>query len=154
MLRDGTIQRWRDAGADALVIDGSSMLFSPTEIAFEPNGDIYVYNSAPKVLVKFAPDGTVLDHWDLYVAPAGLAAAPGGGIVIADYGSFAVGRITGAGVATLIPPNPTPALRGFRPSGVAVAPDGTVYASTDGVNGGTRAPAIVSVDQEGLHQLR
>ena len=129
------------AGADKLVLDdGTSMLFSPNGIAIDTTDDLWVYNSAPKVLVKVAPDGTVIAHWDLYVAPAGLAAAPGGGVTIADYGAFSVEHITGTTLTTLIAPNPTAELHGFRPTGVAVAPDGTVTRRRTGSAGGTAPP--------------
>jgi hypothetical protein len=37
----------------------------------------------------------------------------------------------------------------FRPSGVAVGSDGTIYAATDGRNGGTNAPALIAIDANG-----
>lgn len=152
---DGTIHTFLAAGPDKLVLDdGTSMLFSPNAIAVDTSGDLWVYNSAPKVLVKLTPNGTVIAHWDLYVAPAGLAAVPGGGVAIANYGGFSVERVTGTTLTTVIAPNPTAELRGFRPTGVAVGPDGTIYATADGVSGGNRLPAIVRVDTQGLHQLR
>ncbi len=150
----GTLHTFLGSGTNRLVIDGQPMLFSPTGVAVDTEGDIWAYNSAPKMLVKFAPDGTMLDHWERYVTSSGVVAAPGGGVVLADYGAFAVERITNHDVVTVIPPNPTPALRGFRPSGVAVRSDGTIFASTDGVNGGTDHPALVFVDGDGLHELR
>ena len=48
-----------------------------------------------------------------------------------------------------------PSLHGaFRPSGVAVAANEEIYAATDGENGGTNVPALVSIDANGdVHLL-
>jgi hypothetical protein len=50
--------------------------------------------------------------------------------------------------------NSLPGVAGvFRPSGVAVAAHGEIYADTDGANGGTNAPALIAIDPDGQVHL-
>jgi glucose/arabinose dehydrogenase len=91
-----------------------------------------------------------------YVTRAGLAPGLDGTVVVGDYGAFAVDRVTGSSVSTVASfvPGGIPGLRGtFRPSGVAVAPNGEIYATTDGVNGGTNVPALVAIEADGQVHL-
>ncbi len=93
---------------------------------------------------------------EIYVTGGALASARDGSVVVGDYGRFAVNRITGSSVASAktFGLNPVPGLPGgFRPSGVAVAPNGVIYAVTDGENGGANVPALLSIDPNGQVRL-
>ena len=154
VTREGVVHTFLAGGPNRLVIDGTAMLFSPSAVAVDTTSDVWVYNDAPKMLVKFAPDGGVLGHWEHYVSAVGLAARPGGGVVFADYGMFALERITRSTVETILGAETTPGRKGFRPTGVAIARNGTVYVSYDGASGGLGGPEIISIDRNGVHHLR
>ena len=133
--------------------------FNPDAIAVSPSGVIYVANFSPKVLLEYLPTdhgiGAIHDPFQLaqaYIAQAGLAHAPDGSVAVADDGTFAVDRVDGPSLTQVagFHLNALSGVRGtFRPSGVAVAADGTVYVDTDGANGGTREPALVSINRQG-----
>jgi hypothetical protein len=77
--------------------------------------------------------------------------------MVGDYGTFAVDRIAGSRISDVTPfgLHAVAGLSGgLRPSGVAVAPNGEIYVATDGENGGTNVPALVSIDPDGhVHLL-
>ena len=77
-------------------------------------------------------------------------------MLVADYGNFAIDRVTDNRLTTVAAfrLNSIPGLGGaFRPSGVAVGRGGEVYAVTDGVNGGTGRPALTLLGTGGKVQL-
>jgi NHL repeat len=133
--------------------------FDPDAIAVSPSGVIYVANVSPKVLLEYLPNdqgiGVIHDPFEIaqaYIAQAGLAQAPNGGVGVADYGAFAVDRTVGQSLTRVagFHPNTLSGIHGtFRPSGVAVATDGTIYVDTDGANGGAGQPALASIDRQG-----
>jgi glucose/arabinose dehydrogenase len=152
LLSSGKLSTVVAAGPRALTIDGTPMAFFPDAIAVDPTGDLYVANFSPKALVEFSPSGHVLKHWDTYVARSGLATASDGSIVVADYGGFSLDQITGANLVPVVAFT-FGSIKGvggtFRPSGVAVAADGTLFAVTDGVNGGTDRASLITAGARG-----
>jgi sugar lactone lactonase YvrE len=143
-------------GEDAQPIGGTVKFFAPNALAFDGDGNLYVSNGSPRDLFEFEPDGTTADLGP-YITPGGLVTAPDGAVIAGNYGYFAVdtildGKITPLATFHL---NSIPGLTGtFRPSGVAVAADGEVYADTDGTNGGTDTPALIAIDPDGhVHLL-
>jgi NHL repeat len=152
-------------GADSVLsVDGTSFAFVPNALAVSSSGDIYVANFSPKVVIRFPPSGppslvgqSSVEAGDIYVTPGALVSAPDGSVLVGDYGIFAVDRISGSSLspAATFGLNAVAGLHGgFRPSGVAVAANGEIYAATDGENGGTNVPALVSIDSNGdVHLL-
>jgi sugar lactone lactonase YvrE len=146
-----------------LTIDGSQVAFDPDAIAVSSSGDLYVANFSPKVVILFPAVGSPslvgqssLGGGGIYVTRAGLAPDPDGTVVVGDYGAFAVDRVTGSSVSVVASFSfgGISGLSGaFRPSGVAVAPDGQIYVATDGVNGGTNVPALVAIEADGQVHL-
>jgi sugar lactone lactonase YvrE len=137
-------------GMNTLKINGEFNFFFPDAIAVDHTGSLFVSNFSPKLLVEFSPTGEQLRVWDsYYVTQAGLATAPNGSILLAGYGEFAIDRLRDGTVSTVAAFTRDKPLRGvsgtFRPSGVAVAASGTIYASTDGVSGTTDAPALIAI---------
>ena len=142
-------------------IGESAFALFPSALASTPSGDLYIANSSPKLLLRFA-SGTLslvgsasAVQGGPYVTANGLAASPGGAIYVGDYGEFAVDRAMGT---TLTPVftfglHSVPGLDGFRPSGVAIASNGELYVDTDGVNGGSNRPALVSISPHGRLRL-
>jgi sugar lactone lactonase YvrE len=133
--------------------------FLPNAVAVSATGALYVSNFLAKDVLKYSGRTLkVIGHvQETYVTPAGLTATPSGAIYVGDYGWFGIDRITGAVLKPLarFTHNSLVGVGGvFRPSGVAVAISGEVYADTDGVNGGTVEPAIIEVDPDGhVHVL-
>ncbi len=143
----------------SLLVAGISIPYLPDALAVSSSGGIYLAEFSPKVVVRFPPDGppsligqTSLGTGEIYVTPGALASATDGSVVVGDYGRFAVDRMRGSSFnpITSFSLNSVPGLYGaFRPSGVAVALSGEIYAATDGENGGTNVPALLSIDPNG-----
>jgi serine/threonine protein kinase, bacterial len=118
----------------SLLVGGASIPYMPDALAVSSSGDIYLAEFSPKVIVRFPPDGpasligqTTLGSGEIYVTPGALAPASDGSVVIGDYGRFAVDRIRGSSfnAITSFELNSVAGLHGaFRPSGLAVAPNG------------------------------
>ncbi|HEY1650440.1 MAG TPA: hypothetical protein VGG09_01030 [Acidimicrobiales bacterium] len=114
-------------------------------ITVDRTGDIYVADFAPKELVELSSTGALVRSWVVYITNGGLATAPDGSILVADYGEFSVDRILDGQLTriTSFSLDSIPGITGtFRPSGVAVTSTGQIYADTDGANGGTNTPTL------------
>jgi hypothetical protein len=83
------------AGPGRLTVDGACTAFFPSTIAAGSAGNLYVADFSPKLLVELSSTGQVLHSWPTYVTQAGLAVAPDGSVLVADYGQFAVDRFAG-----------------------------------------------------------
>jgi sugar lactone lactonase YvrE len=119
---------------------GDNACFSvPTGLAVGPDGNLYVSDSHNHRIRKVTPDGITttfagtgaqgfrdaaspLDARFAY--PRGLAFGPDGGLYVADAYNSAIRRIAADGVTTIVQ-------GGNELTGVAVAPDGTVYVVND-----------------------
>jgi sugar lactone lactonase YvrE len=135
-------------GAGTVTLDGLSSSLLAEDLAINPDGNLFVSDFSQKRLLEFNPSGHALKSSGVYVA--GLAAGPTNAIYVADY-DYAIDRVDASGFTPLIrfSLNSIPGLTGpFRPSGVAVAPDGTIYASDNGVSMGA-GPALISIDTSG-----
>lgn len=144
------------AGPGRLTVDGVSTAFFPSAIAVGRAGILYVADFSPKLLVELSSTGQVLNSWPIYVTQAGLATAPDGSVLVADYGQFAVDRIAGNQITPIATfrRNSLAGLTGtFRPSGIAVSRSGRLYVDTGGVNGGTNRPAIARITTAGHVQV-
>jgi outer membrane protein assembly factor BamB len=152
----GTLATLVRGGAGAIrTIVAAHTYFLPTALAFDRRGDLFASDESPKLLVEFSPAGRVRKSWNLYVAPGGLSATSSGGVLVADYG-FAIDRVVNGQVRTVVRfrLNSLAGLAGaFRPSGVASTTRGTVFASTDGVSGGTDRPALAEITPRGRARL-
>ncbi len=144
-------------------IGGIPVAFDPDAIAISATGDIYVANFSPKLILQFPPGrppslvGQESLEIGIYGVPAGLATAPDGSIVLADYGNFAVDRITGSSVSVVkaFTVGGITGIKGIlQPSGVAVASNGEIYADPDGASGASNATALIAIDPNGdVHVL-
>ena len=153
---NGVITTLISAGPGRLTIDGASTAFFPSAIAVGRAGNLYVADSSPKLLIELSSTAQVLHTWPIYVTQAGLAIAPDGSVLVADYGQFAVDRIAVNQLTSVVTfkRNSLAGLTGtFRPSGIAVSRSGRLYIDTDGVNGGTNRPAIAGITTAGQVQV-
>lgn len=128
------------AGRGAHNPAGASVsLDAPTSIVLAPNGTLYVSDTAASCIRAVSPDGRVmpfagtkggslLDAQDplraRFSSPHGLALGPHAELYVADSGNNAIRRIDALGVSTVTTEVP-------RVTGLAVAADGTIYASSD-----------------------
>ena len=144
-------------------VGGTVVALDPDAIAISTTGDIYLANFSPKLILQFSPGGPPSlvgqesVETGIYAVSAGLAAAHDGSIVLGDYGNFAVDRITGSSVSSVkaFSVGGLTGIHGIlRPSGVAVASDGEIYADTDGLSGGSDNTALIAIDPNGdVHVL-
>ena len=138
------------AGATNETGGGTACAFSPTAIALDAAGDQYVAGFSPKFLVEFSPAGHPLHVWENYISNPGLAAAPDGRVIAADYGNWAVERVDGDNLTRVVgflgPGSPLP---GFRPWGVAVGRDGEIYVDNGSGGGGRNDSALLAIDPGG-----
>jgi sugar lactone lactonase YvrE len=140
--------------------DNSTYLW-PSAIAATPSGDLYIADFGLKSLIEdsngaFQIVGQPAAPQQTYVTQAGLAAASDGSVVVADYGGFSIDRADGTSLTRIVSfgLNTVSGIGGVvRPSGVAIGPNGEIYADTDGVNGGANRPAIVAIDPDGKVHL-
>lgn len=156
IIAGGRVSTLVPSGPGRLSIHGDPTAFFPSAVALSRAGDLYVADSSPKLVVAFAPTGQVVDSWPVSVAPAGLAPAPDGSILVADSGFFAVDRIAASRLTPLVrfQPGSVPGLTGtFRPSGVAASGTDHVYTDTDGVSGGTDEAAVAAILPAGVVQV-
>ncbi len=134
------------------------LFYRPMGLAVGADGTVYVTDAGNQCISRITPDGRV-SNWagpHNYVVsgfvngpgraarfdyPAGLALAPNGTLYVADAGNHRirtvsargyVGTLAGSGQATCLDGQGR-AARFNYPSGVAVAPNGTVYVA-DGYN--------------------
>jgi hypothetical protein len=134
---------------------GSQACFSvPTGIALGPDGNLYISDSHDNRIRAMTPTGDVTTFAGTgangmtdaasplsatFSYPRGLAFGPDGALYVADAGNTAVRRIGKDGVTTV-------AKGSQEISGVAVAPDGTLYALTptgvDVVDSGMLVPIV------------
>lgn len=134
------------SGAGVLNINRTRTAFSPNAITVSANGNLYVTDFSPKLLLELTPKGQVVNSWPIYVTTAGLATAQDGSILVGNYGNFAVDRIVNnqLTVLTAFKLNSLSGLIGtFRPSGVAVTSAGQVYADTVSI-------PVISYTQSGV----
>ena len=108
---------------------GPTCSMFPGAIAVDEAGDLFVADTSPKMLVEFSPERTVLNAWTDY--DVALAAAPDGSILAADYGNYSIDRISGGTVSPIVTFKMGTPFKGmvFRPSAVAVAANGDIFAS-------------------------
>jgi NHL repeat len=152
--RNGELTNLSVTGLHNLGI-GTPAGLTAAAVTVDHAGDLYVGDFSPKLLIELSPSGSVLHSWGVYVAPGGLATAPDGSILVADYG-FTLDRISNGALTHIatFALNSVPGVTGtLRPSGVGETPTGTTYFDTDGANGGTNTPALGAIGGQGRVQL-
>ncbi|HEV8265769.1 MAG TPA: 6-bladed beta-propeller [Gemmatimonadales bacterium] len=75
---------------------GEGVLY-PVEVECDPSGFIYVASSGNDLVMKFAPDGSLLGSWTVEGAPYGLLLSPGGTIYVTGFYNAQVRKYTTGG---------------------------------------------------------
>lgn len=152
----GILSTWLKAGPAMISIHGALTAFFPSAVAIGHGGDVFVADSSPKLLVEFTSTGRLIRSWPIYVTTAGLSSGTSGSVLIADYGGFSIDQILN-GNLTILQQFGLNSLTGvpgvFRPSGVAANSSNNVFATTDGINGGTNRSAVVEVTSTGTTKV-
>ncbi len=129
----------------------------PNGIAFDRAGDLFVAGFDTKTLFMIAPDGRVSLPMGTDVfyprGPGGLVTAPGGSVVAMN--TQQIDRITshGAQVLYTIPSHPRIGINVGAASGIAVAPDGTLYLDTWRGNGWAAKTALIKIKPGGTVRM-
>jgi glucose/arabinose dehydrogenase len=145
-------------GIGGLAVDASAD--SPDGMAFDAAGDLFFTGLATKTLHMVTPGGMMTlpngpEHFYARAA-GGLATAPDGTVIGMD--TLAIDRLSPHGTSTIFSfasscPFPDNGnflgIQCFSPNGIAVGPDGTIYADTDYGNGYTNKTAIVAISPNG-----
>jgi sugar lactone lactonase YvrE len=142
--------RRRDAGRPAV----NESPADPDGLAFDRAGNLYVAGFSVKVLNVITPGGIM----ERPVSPTGFYPFGDGGLATAPDGSvIAMNRAT---IVRLGPKGETTILSfygrhitgivgTFEPNGIAVGPDGTIYADTFVGNGYTETTALIGISPSG-----
>lgn len=143
-------------------IDGNgtaARFYSPQAVTIDPSGNIYVPDFTISGIRKITPDGTVTTLAGgsgsngiadgtgtaaQFQNPTGLAVDGAGNVFVADYGNHKIRKVTPAGVVTTIAGGGTTGKAwGYKdtlaayamfnyPTGIILAPDGTLIVSEAG----------------------
>jgi sugar lactone lactonase YvrE len=69
----------------------------PTDIAFDPDGSIWIVDGNAGMLIHVLADGTLADVTGGLLGPAGVAVTPNGTVYVADRGNFRIVKYDGNG---------------------------------------------------------
>jgi DNA-binding beta-propeller fold protein YncE len=116
------------------VVPESGGLFSPHELTFGPDGNLYVINNQPGVDEVLRFDGTTGDFIDVFASgltiPQDLAFGPDGNLYVSNGGASTISRFdgsTGSSLGTFVPSG-SGGLNG--PHGIAFGADGNLYVAS------------------------
>lgn len=129
-------------------------LDGPDGVARDSSGGIFVSGFFTKALLYITPAGRLeaLDQSFYARGSGGLRRAPDGSVVAMDDETIERYRGTTATTIYTFGAGVGPGY-GFQPDGLAVAPDGSIWVSTDAGNGWAVAPALARIDPTGHETL-
>ncbi|MBK9166677.1 MAG: hypothetical protein IPM24_04345 [Bryobacterales bacterium] len=148
---DGTVRTIAGTGAAGFSGDGgpaaAAQLRSPSALAFDSSGNLYIADTGNNRIRRVAADGTIrtyTGHTAPLSAPRGLAVSPDGTLFIADSGHHRVLRHTPAGEITEIAGRGVPGFSGDggdalsahldTPAALALDSAGALYVADSGNN--------------------
>jgi len=130
-------------------VGGTTLVFDPSSLAFEGNGDLVVFNFSPKELLQVDPVDGEVSELGLDYATA-LASAPDGSVLVAEHGGNPE-RISSDTVAALSSAGPSGSI--LVADGIAEAADGTVYVDPSYGDGFNDASGLYTDDDGVLQSL-
>jgi sugar lactone lactonase YvrE len=138
--------RARDVGR--LAVNESPAI--PDGLAFDGAGNLYIAGFSAKVLLMITAKGVMVRlgavHGFYPFGDGGMVTAPGGSVIAMNRASIV--RLGPAGVKTVYAfyKHPVNGVVGtFEPNGIAVAPNGTIFADTYAGNGYTNSSALIAI---------
>ncbi|HEX5266541.1 MAG TPA: SBBP repeat-containing protein [Acidimicrobiales bacterium] len=127
---------------------------SPTGIAFDSTGNLYIAGFATKSLLMVTPDGTLTQPAgtkQLYPrGDGGLVTAPDGGVLAMGVQSVLSISPHQTRTITSFEGGLFHGIRGFSPDGIALGSDGTIYVDTWSGNGYSDRTAIAAIAPDGV----
>ena len=130
----------------------------PDGLAFDRAGNLYIAGFANKTLLMVTPRGRLvlpMGEYNFYPrGDGGLVTGPNGSVIAMDGDAIVRLTPTGKKVIRDLSGLHVDGIRGFRPNGIAVAPDGTIFTDTDLGNGVARQSALIKFRPGGrIHVL-
>lgn len=120
----------RKVASDGTVSTVAEGFNGPIGIAVDRAGRLIVADTYNDRIRAVGADGRVSDlTGDYFDTPCGVAVDEAGIVYVAETGAGAVRTIAPSGVVGVVEPLPYDGL--FRPTGIAVAPDGAIYATDE-----------------------
>jgi DNA-binding beta-propeller fold protein YncE len=144
--------------ATTLLINPFAQAGTPSSVAVDPAGDVYIADSTANDVVKVTPSGTSSTVASGLSGPTGVAVDPStGDVYIADTGNHEVKELSATGTVSVVAgtgtagtPTAGPATGSHlgAPSGLAVDSAGDLYIA-DGANATTGNPYVEKVTPGG-----
>ncbi len=144
----GSISTYAGNGGNGDAGDGSALgtsIGSPSCVAFDKNGFLFICLSNTKELRKLGPDHRFVAEF-MSVNAVDAATDRSGTIVVANYGDYSIDRVDSDRL-DVITRFQRPRL--FRPEAVAVEPDGEIIAVDSGRSAGASRPTLIRIDHTG-----
>lgn len=116
---NGGVRRIEHGGASTTV---AADVNQPHGLAVAADGSVFVADTGNGRIRRVAPDGTATTVASGLATPVDVALAPDGTLYVAEFGANRIARVGPSGVVTTLASLP-------GTSGVAVGPDGTVWAT-------------------------
>jgi hypothetical protein len=130
----------------------SHVAFFPDSLAFNDAGDLYIWNSSPKVMFRLTPTGKLTQLLGVSYATQ-LTTAPNGTVLAGAHGGW-IQEVTPSRVRAFYDVIPTRVAglnwgreEGFQEDGIAVSKTGTTYVDSAEGNGYALATVLVQISR-------
>jgi sugar lactone lactonase YvrE len=152
---NNTVEQFTSAGAGSTRIGSAGQLVTPTALAFDAAGNLYVASTNSSSIRKYAPGDSVGTffgpHDGSLGAPTGLAFDASGNLFVASGGFDSIEKITPAGVSSVFARNGVL----VNPYALAFDASGNLYVADNGDNSIERftpagVPSLVANASAGL----
>lgn len=136
-------------GSERRYLAPSHVAFIPSALAFNKAGDLYIWNSSPKVIFQLAPTGKLTQISGASYATQ-LTSDPNGTVLAGTHGGE-IQKVTSRGVRPVDDVDPRRVIGlnwpdvGFQEDGIAVTKPGTIYVDNAEGNGYGAGTVLVRI---------